>query len=319
MGFSLAARHKNRDVSVWRQGEGRGINLVLNTGHEGFAHASYAVHGTTAYAIGLQVADAAATVERARALGAETFTERRAAGELSIPAIRGVGGGVIYFIDPAIAGVWDVEFDAVDARIAHPAAGLLSIDHAAQTMNYEEMLTWLLFYTSIFEARKLPMVDVVDPGGLVRSQVVESDDGAFRLTLNGAESRKTFAGRFIAESFGASVQHLAFSCSDIFETAAKLRSYGFQPLEISPNYYEDLEARFGLEPSIVDRFRAENILYDRDDAGEFYQLYSQSYGEGIFFEIVQRRDGYRGYGAANAPFRIAAQKRALRPPGMPRI
>ena len=127
------------------------------------------------------------------------------------------------------------------------------------------------------------------------------------------------AGRFIAESFGSSVQHLAFSCPDIFDTAAKLRSHGFQPLEISPNYYDDLEARFGLEPSVVDRFRADNILYDRDDAGEFYQLYSQSYGEGIFFEIVERRDGYRGYGAANAPFRIAAQRRAVRPAGMTRV
>ena len=318
MGFSLAARHKLRDVSVWRQGGGRGINLVINTGHEGFAHSSYAVHGTTAYAIGLRVADAASTVARARALGAEIFTERRAAGELSIPAIRGVGGGVIYFIDPTLAGVWDIEFDGMDAPASHTDAGLLSIDHTAQTMNYEEMLTWLLFYTSIFRARKLPMVDVIDPGGLVRSQVVESDDGAFRLTLNGAENRKTFAGRFIAESFGSSVQHLAFSCRDIFDTAARLRSNGFQALEISPNYYGDLEARLGLEPDLVDRFRADNILYDRDDAGEFFQLYSRSYGEGLFFEIVERRAGYGGYGAVNAPFRIAAQKRGMAPAGMPR-
>ena len=83
-------------------------------------------------------------------------------------------------------------------------------------MNYEEMLTWLLFYTSIFRTRKLPMVDVVDPAGLVRSQVVESDDGGLRLTLNGAENRKTLAGHFIAESFGSGVQHLAFASRDIF-------------------------------------------------------------------------------------------------------
>ena len=78
-------------------------------------------------------------------------------------------------------------------------------------MNYEEMLTWLLFYTSIFRTRKLPMVDVIDPAGVVRSQVVESDDGGLRLTLNGAENRRTLAGHFIAESFGSGVQHLAFS------------------------------------------------------------------------------------------------------------
>src|SRR3546814_18745677 len=77
-------------------------------------------------------------------------------------------------------------------------------------MNYEEMLTWLLFYTSIFRTSKLPMVDVVDPAGLVRSQVVESEGGNLRLTLNGAENRKTLAGHFINENFGSSVQHLAF-------------------------------------------------------------------------------------------------------------
>ena len=179
-------------------------------------------------------------------------------------------------------------------------------------MNYEEMLTWLLFYTSIFRTRKLPMVDVVDPGGLVRSQVIESDDGEhLRLTLNGAENRKTLAGHFIAESFGSSVQHLAFATPDIFRSAARLRETGFAPLQISANYYDDLEARFGLDPDLTDRLREGNILYDRDGSGEYFQLYSPNYGEGFFFEIVERRGGYGGYGAANAPFRIAAQKRTL--------
>jgi 4-hydroxyphenylpyruvate dioxygenase len=93
--------------------------------------------------------------------------------------------------------------------------------------------------------------------------------------------------------------------------AEALRANGFEPLQISGNYYEDVEARFGLDPILTDRLRAENILYDRDDGGEYFQLYSSSYGEGFFFEIVERRSGYSGYGAANAPFRIAAQKRHL--------
>ena len=97
-----------------------------------------------------------------------------------------------------------------------------------------------------------------------------------------------------------------------------LRANGFEPLHISPNYYDDVEARFGLDPDLADRLRAENILYDRDDSGEYFQLYSPNYGEGFFFEIVERRGGYNGYGAPNAPFRIAAQKRHLRPKGMPR-
>jgi 4-hydroxyphenylpyruvate dioxygenase len=320
MGFGLAARHRNRHVTLWRQGRaGEGINIVINTGHEGFAHSSYLVHGANAYAIGLRVDDAAATVERARALGAETFEQKRGPGELAIPAIRGVGGGVIYFIDGRLAKVWDVEFEAAAATDGDDA-GLVSIDHVAQTMNYEEMLTWLLFYTAIFRTAKSPMVDVVDPSGLVRSQVVESEDGGgLRLALNGAENRRTLAGRFIAESFGSSVQHLAFASRDIFATAARTEALGLRPLHIPANYYDDLEARFGLDPGLTASLRARNILYDRDGAGEYFQFYSPNYGEGFFFEIVERRGGYKGYGAPNAPFRIAAQKRMIRPKGMPRI
>ena len=156
------------------------------------------------------------------------------------------------------------------------------------------------------------MVDVIDPSGIVRSQAVESDDGKLRLTLNGAENRETLAGRFIAESFGSGVQHIAFATDDIFATAAMLKGNDFAALPISPNYHDDVEARFGLEPTLADRLRAENILYDRDAHGEFFQLYAPAFGEGLIIEIVQRRGGYKGYGASNAPFRIAAQKRFLR-------
>ena len=314
MGFAAIARHRNKDVTLYRQG---GINLVVNTERDGFAHSSYIVHGTSAYAIGLRVADAAATVERARALGAEIFEQRRGPGELAIPAIRGVGGGVIYFIDGLTARVWDVEFEAL-ASSADEDAGLLGVDHVAQTMNYEEMLTWLLFYTSIFRTRKSPMVDVVDPSGLVRSQVIESADGALRLTLNGAENRKTLAGHFIAETFGSSIQHLAFATGDIFATAARFRDSGFVPLKITPNYFDDVEARLGLDPALTERLRDFDILYDRDEGGEFFQFYSLNFGEGFFFEIVERRGGYAGYGAPNAAFRIAAQKRNIRPQGVPK-
>jgi 4-hydroxyphenylpyruvate dioxygenase len=262
----------------------------------------------------------AATVERARALGAELFAERRGPGELHIPAIRGIGGGVIYFIDAKseLSRVWDIEFETTDVD-ATPAAGLTRIDHVAQTMNYEEMLSWVLFYTSIFKAGKLPMVDVVDPGGLVRSQVIENEAGTLRLTLNGAENRKSLAGRFVAESFGSAVQHLALGTYDIFAAATAMRDLGFEPLHISGNYYDDLEARLGVEPGLVERLGALNILYDRDDAGgEYFQFYSHIHGDGFFFEIVERRGGYSGYGAPNASFRIAAQKRELPPRGMPR-
>jgi 4-hydroxyphenylpyruvate dioxygenase len=315
LGFRKAGRHRSKDVALYRQG---GINLVVNTDRQGFAHSSFVVHGTSAYAIGLSVDDAKATVARARALGAEPFDQAPNPGEIALPAIRGIGGGVLYFVDrkAELVRLWEHEFVSVDDAEMGQDAGLDRIDHVAQTMFTDEMLTWLLFYTAIFQVRKLPMVDIVDPGGLVRSQVIENEDGGLRLTLNGAENRKTLAGHFISETFGSGVQHIAFATRDIFATAAALTANGFAPLPISANYYYDLQARFGLDAVLMERLRAGNILYDRDAHGEFFQLYSPNVGEGFFFEIVQR-SGYQGYGGPNAPFRIAAQKRMLRPLVLP--
>ncbi|QYO78057.1 bifunctional sugar phosphate isomerase/epimerase/4-hydroxyphenylpyruvate dioxygenase family protein [Devosia salina] len=315
LGFARTGRHRSKSVERFSQGD---INIVINTEREGLAHAAYLTHGTSAYAMGLLVEDAQATLARAQALDAQPFAQRVAPGELSIPAVRGVGGGVIYFLDDHsdLARVWDVEFEAAPAAGAG-GAGLVGFDHIAQTMNYEEMLTWILFYRSIFLVDKGPMVDVVDPSGLVRSQVIENDDGSLRLTLNGAESHRTLAGHFIAETFGSSVQHIAFSSGDIFASARALKANGLEPLQISRNYYDDLAARLGLASETIAQLAELNILYDRDAGGEFFQLYTPNFGEGFFFEIVQRKGAYAGYGAVNAPFRIAAQKRSIRPANIP--
>lgn len=317
LGFSRTKQHRTKKVSVFSQGD---IKLLLNTDEMGFASASYAVHGTSAYAMALKVDDARDAMDRAVALGAEVFNQPVETGEVTIPSIRGVGGGLIYLLDDKtdLSNIWDIDFVPVDDEEKKQDAHLLSVDHIAQTVAYEEMLTWVLFYTSIFEMQKTPMVDIIDPSGVVRSQVVEAPQGSLRITLNGAENRRTLAGHFIAETFGSGIQHLAFETADIVATAAALKANGFRPLPISPNYYGDVETRFGLDPDLTERLKAENILYDRDENGEYFQLYSGTFGEGFFFEIVQRRD-YRGYGAANAIFRIAALKKQIRPEGVPRL
>jgi 4-hydroxyphenylpyruvate dioxygenase len=318
LGFARSARHRNRAVELYTQGD---IRIVINTDKTGdtFADASYAVHGTNAYAFGLKVDNARDALSRATALGAPAFSEERKSGEVTVPAVQGVGNGVIYFLDdtPELSGIWEREFSSLPFESA--GAHLTRIDHLAQTTQYQEMLTWLLFYHAIFAVRRTPMVDVVDPGGLVRSQAIEGDpEPAFRVTMNGADNRKTFAGKFLAEGFGTSIQHIAFATDDIFATAARLNELGFQALPISRNYYDDLEARFGLEPEFSDALRAASILYDRDEKGEYFQIYSRTFGEGFFFEIIERRGDYAGYGAMNAPFRIAAQRRLARPAGMPK-
>lgn len=316
MGFAHAGDHISKKVALWQQGD---IRIILNQETTGFASSAYITHGTTICDVGLKLDNAKATAARASALGATTFDQPVGPGELNIPAIRSVGGSVMHFIDDesGLSDVWSVEFTrSVSDAVA--GAGLGKIDHVAETMNYDEMLSWSLFYTSIFDMQRTPMVDVIDPDGLVRSQAIKSRTGAARITLNGAETHRTLAGSFLAESFGGAVQHVAFATDDIFETARIMSENGFKPLPMTGNYYTDLQARFGIDADRLNMMRDLNILYDEDASGAFYQFYSKPFAGGLFFEIVQRAGEYDGYGAPNAPFRIAAQKRLMRPKGMPR-
>ncbi|KJZ19045.1 bifunctional sugar phosphate isomerase/epimerase/4-hydroxyphenylpyruvate dioxygenase family protein [Loktanella sp. S4079] len=315
LGFERAGDHISKQVALWTQGD---VRIVINRETEGYASNAYAAHGTTVCDIGLSVDNAAQTVARATALGANPFSQPVDPGELDIPAIRGLSGSVMHFIDTdsGLSDVWSVEF--TPAGDTGPGAGITRIDHLAQTMSYDEMLSWSLFYTSLFVMDKTPMFDVVDPDGLVRSQALETKDGSFRITLNGAETHRTMAGNFLADSFGASVQHIALATDDIFATRDAMAARGFKPLPMSDNYYADLAARFTLSDEKLAKLKAGSILYDEDANGAFYQFYSEPYAGGMFFEIVQRKGGYAGYGAPNAPFRIAAQKRLMRPKGMPK-
>ncbi|OWJ79741.1 MULTISPECIES: bifunctional sugar phosphate isomerase/epimerase/4-hydroxyphenylpyruvate dioxygenase family protein [Haematobacter] len=312
-GFSQVGRHRSKPVTRWQQGR---VNIVLNTGKEGFNYSSWVTHGTAVSEIGIRVPDAADAATRAVALMAEPHGDRLSPEDPVVPAVRGVGGTVLRFVDdgPELQSLWEREF--IPTGIAQ-GSGITHTDHIAQTMAYEEMLSASLFYSTLFEAERMPMLDVVDPDGLVRSQAILS--GALRITLNGAEARRTLARRFIDDTFGASVQHIAFASDDIFATAEQLAERGFPFLGIGANYYADLAARFDLKPDFVDRLRRLNIMYDEDGQGCFFQFYSTGQVGELFFEIVQRQGGYQGYGAPNAPFRIAAQKRHLRPLAVPEL
>jgi 4-hydroxyphenylpyruvate dioxygenase len=304
--FRKEREHTSKSVELWRQGA---INLVINSEDHGFAASAFAEHGPSVCDMGLRVRDAQQTVARATALGAPAFSQPVGVGELNIPAINGVGASVVHFIDEKsdLHRVWDIEFNAVPEALATPPAGLRRIDHVAQTMRYQEMQSWLTYYTTTFEMQKTSVVDVVDPAGLILSQAISSPEGEVRLNLNGAGERRTFAGAFLADRFGAGVQHIAFLSDDIFETSQHLSDAGFSRLAISPNYYDDLQVQFGLDDTLTEQLRAGHILYDRDGRGEYFQIYSTPIFDGFFFEIVERRGGYQGYGARNAPFRLAAQ------------
>ena len=297
-------------MTRWTQGA---INLVINKEKEGFAHSHYITHGPSVCAIGLKVQSAAETLDRAEKLHDTPFRQKVGPGELEIPAVRGMGGSLLYFLDPTskLAKVWDIEFEPVKAAGGGAEAGLTVVDHISQSTHYEDMLSWLLFYTSLLDVRKTPQVDITDPGGIVRSQVVETADGALRIALNASQSQRTQSSRFLTEYFGSGVQHIAFATDDIVATVAKLKANGVAILNIPENYYDDLEARVDLPAERLKVLKANNILYDKDADGEYLQVYTQSFKDLFFFEIVERR-GYKGFGAINAPIRLNAQSRLAR-------
>lgn len=316
LGFQRAGHHRSKAVTRWRQGD---INIVLNADKEGFAHSFNITHGTSVCAMALRVDDAPGTVNRAITLLDQPFEQPVGQGEMSIPAVRGLGGSLLYFVDhkSGLDRLWDVDFQPSEVS-DFTGAGLVSVDHVSQSMHYEEMLTWLLFYTSLLNVRKTPVQTVIDPGGVVQSQAIETSDGSLRLILNASQSQRTLSSRFLVEIFGSGVQHIALSTGDILATVRHLIASGVELLPIPENYYDDLEVRTDLSPEDVEQLRAHNILYDREGGAEYFQVYTKALEGGFFFEIVERRN-YQGYGAVNAPIRLASQTRLTAepiPPGL---
>jgi 4-hydroxyphenylpyruvate dioxygenase len=304
LGFRKAGIHRSKAVTRWRQG---GINIVVNADKEGFAHSFNITHGTSVCALALRVDDAPGTVDRAITLLDQPFQQPVVSGEMNIPAVRGLGGSLLYFVDhkTGLDRLWDVDFQSTEVD-DFTGAGLSSVDHVSQSMHYEEMLTWLLFYTSLLDVRKTPVQTVIDPGGVVQSQAIETQDGSLRLILNASQSQRTLSSRFLSDLFGSGVQHIALATGNILETVEHLKANGVDLLPIPENYYDDLEVRTDLSVEDVERLRASNILYDKEGAAEYFQAYTRTMEGGFFFEIVERRS-YHGYGAVNAPIRLASQ------------
>lgn len=304
VGMVKTATHKSKLVTRFQNGT---VNILLNSDPAGRSFALANEHGAVVSEIAFATPDAGAALKRAVALGAESVAMPHNDSEQNIPTVRGVAKCLIRFLDPTM-NIWGSDFETT---LSDPInkKGVHSIDHIAQTMKFDEMLSWTQFYTSIFSMVKSPMVDVIDPEGIIRSQAVTSRDGGFHLTLNGSEGQRTSAHRFMSDGAGATVQHLAFAVNNAVELAEHLHQHGFSILPQTENYYADLAARFDLPNDFINRIKALHVLYDEDETGSFLHFYSTVFGNGLFFEFVERRDDYNGFGAPNAPFRLAAQRR----------
>ena len=310
LGFHRAGRHRSKNVTLYRQGA---INLILNAERASVARDHFTEHGPSVCAVGLTTDDAVRAQSRAMALHCPRFDSRLGPNEQIVPAIRAPNGSVVYFVPGELGSgaLWEIDFELRDDAADGEEAGLASVDHVATGLPVEELDTWILFYRAVLGMVPGESLELSDPFGLIRSSGVASANRSVRAVLNVSQSQSTATAKTISLAGGASVHHIAFGCSDIFETMCRLVARGARFVPISDNYYDDLAARFALPEAQLARMREFGVLYERSGGGDYFHAYTEPFAERFFFEIVQRRGGYDGYGALNAPARMASQ---LQPP-----
>jgi 4-hydroxyphenylpyruvate dioxygenase len=303
LGFHHAGRHRSKDVDLYAQGE---INLVVNHEREGFAHSFSLLHGPSVCALALRVDSIDKALERASALECQSYVGKIGPGEATVPAVAGVEGSLIYFIG-ADDRRWRDDFETEPNKTG--GGRLRKVDHLSNVVRRGEFLTWSLFYRAVLGLSPQPQVEIADPHGAFFSRSLRSPNGELRIALNVGEGGATGVSRFLEAFGGAGFQQIALSTDDIFVAveAAKARGVAFLP--IPDNYYDDLATRFDVAPDLLARMRALGVLYDRVKDGEFFHIYTATFQDRFFFEIVERHN-YDLFGAANTPVRLAAQASA---------
>ncbi|WP_328563807.1 bifunctional sugar phosphate isomerase/epimerase/4-hydroxyphenylpyruvate dioxygenase family protein [Streptomyces coelicoflavus] len=297
LGFTRTARHRGKPVDLWQRGDAR---ILVNTGP------AERRDGTRLAAVGLGSPDPAAAADRAEALLAPVLPRRRAPGDAPLEAVAAPDGTELFFCAAGRPGLpdWRADFaDFTDVEAEATAgdhdAGL-RVDHLSLTQPWHQFDEAALFHRAVLGLRPQESVDVADPYGLLRSRAVTTDDGTVRIVL-------TVGAAPVDDT--AHAQHIALATDDVVAAARAHLAAGGELLPIPANYYDDLAARFEFADGELETYRELGVLYDRDAYGTFRHCYTHTVGR-VFFELVQRDGGYRGYGAPNAPVRLAAQHAA---------
>lgn len=295
LGFEFEGRHRTKDVQLWTMGQAR---VIINEQAASHTEPSIA-------ALGFDVDSPVIASARAQQLKAPVVARKVQADEEVFQGISAPDSTEIFLCQgsPDGTAAWTHEFGE---GLEHAGAGTSAvIDHVNLAQPWQHFDEAVLFYTSALALEPQPFAEVPSPSGLVRSQVMETTDGAVRLVLNLAPVQQASGHKTYQE-------HIAFAVDDLVATARAARDRGLDFLQIPANYYEDLDARFDLEPGFLATLKELNLLYDRDADGEFLHFYTATVGS-VFFEMVKRRGGYNGYGAPNAPVRHAVQYDSLHP------
>ena len=304
MGFTLIARHRSKDVQLWRQG---GINLIAN--YEPKSPAAYvaAEHGPSACGMGWRVRDAARAYEEAIARGAEPVEGKTGPMELRLPAIRGIGGSIIYLIDRYgdDLSIYDIDFVYEEGVDRHPeGAGLKVIDHLTHNVYGGRMAHWAAFYERIAGFREIRYFDIKGEYTGLTSKAMTAPDGKIRIPLN--EEGAGGGGQieeYLRAYNGEGIQHIAFACDDLYAAWDKLKALG-NPFAPAPpaTYYEMLADRLPGHGEPVEELQSRGILLDGStqdgDPRLLLQIFGQTVIGPVFFEFIQRKKD-EGFGEGN--------------------
>ena len=308
MGFARVGRHRSKAVTLYRQGQ---ASLIVNTQPDSHARERFGQQGPTVCAVGITVDDPAAAASHAVAYLSARHTTRRRPSELDLPAITAPGGTVVHFV----GGALDLAADfPVDAGLSVDDCGVLGVDHLAMGLDEDQLDTWTLFARTVLGLSHIESTELADPYGLIRSSGLSNESRSLRLVLNVSLGRHTRTARQVASTgpAGGSVHHIALECGDVFAAVAGMRGRGVEFVAISGNYYDDLIARSGLDSAFVERMRGLDVAFDSSVGGACYlHAYTLAFEDRFFFELVQRVEGYDGYGAVNAPARLASVEQRI--------
>ncbi|MDJ0469295.1 sugar phosphate isomerase/epimerase and 4-hydroxyphenylpyruvate domain-containing protein [Rhodococcoides fascians] len=311
LGFDLTAAHSEHGLSLFTQGP---LAVAVDTTVDTLWTApGVPAHLSALAQIGVRSERPDLWLTRARALGIPAAT-------VTMPGVADANDAVVRLAVTGAtsldlrtrdsAGAWQSAFDLAPRVPVPQVKPLVShVDHIALAVPAESWDGVMLLLRSVFGMVPRDGQDVVDAIGLVRSQALTltTTNGTIRLSLNMVPGRPSDADPLPAARRGG-VGHVAFGCEDIYAAAEAMTERGLTPLRISPNYYRDLNARFGLGPDTLDAMQRLGILYDADSAGgEFFHFFTGTVGDDLFFEVVQRAGGYEGYGETNSAVRLAAQ------------
>ncbi len=302
MGFVPVARHRSKDVTLYRQGD---VNYVLNAEPSSFAADFQKAHGPSVCCIGFRVVDAAFAVRRAASLGVKSVNFGVGPMELNIPAIEGVGGSLIYLVDRygESGSIWDVDFRWTAERDPKPVgAGLTTIDHLTHNVYRGHMDALAQWYERIFNFREIRYFNIEGKLTGLRSRAMTSPCGKIRIPINESADEKSQIEEFLAGYRGEGIQHIACACRDIYETVSTLRNRGFEFMPSPPGaYYEALARRLPGHGEPTQRLQELGILMDGVTTGAkrlLLQIFSKTVIGPIFFEFIQRK-GDEGFGEGN--------------------